>query len=96
MVTRTLPRRSTEDVAVEVELEDVPTVADLVRRRLAETRERGTWISPEGHAEMGAVMARNAAVLAAAEAGRPPIRTRPAVTARQAAAAWAAEAFGEA
>lgn len=95
MTARTLPRRSTEAEPVVVELEDVLTIADLVRMHLAEPRERGTWVSPEGHALMGEVMRRNAAALAAAEAARPPIRTQPALSARQAALQWAREAFGE-
>ncbi|AWN03236.2 hypothetical protein PBI_APPA_55 [Microbacterium phage Appa] len=107
MTTRTLPQRANEDEPVVVEIEHVPTLAELVKmstpeRVLCRVVQRNTKGEPtifapttEGHALLGEIMRRNGRALAAAEAARPPIRTQPVLSARQAALQWAREAFGE-
>ncbi|QCQ57587.1 hypothetical protein SEA_WARREN_55 [Microbacterium phage Warren] len=107
MTAVTFPRRSNEAEPVVVEIEHVPTLAELVKmstpeRVLCRVVQRNTKGEPsifqptaEGHALLGEIMRRNGRALAAAEAARPPIRTQPVLSARQAALQWAREAFGE-
>ncbi|QYC54389.1 helix-turn-helix DNA binding domain protein [Microbacterium phage Pickles13] len=107
MTAVTLPRRSTEAEPVVVEIEHVPTLAELAKmstpeRMLCRVVQRNTKGEPtifaptaEGHALLGEIMRRNGRALAAAEAARSGIRTQPLLSARQAAMQWAREAFGE-
>ncbi|QZD98170.1 DNA binding protein [Microbacterium phage Blett] len=107
MTTVTLPQRANEAEPVVVEIEHVPTLAELAKmstpeRMLCRVVGRTSKGEPsifqptaEGHALLGEIMRRNGRALAAAEAARPPIRTQPVLSARQAALQWAREAFGE-
>jgi hypothetical protein len=87
-----LPRRDAEPAAPVVDIEPVPTADELVSRGLATREPKGIGIKPEGHALLGEIMRRNAAKISAAEATRPPIRSRE-ISAKQAAHLWAAEMF---
>ena len=105
----TFPRRSTEAEAVTVELEDVPTMRQLVERGKTDGVEyvrivsRTTKGEPNvfqptaaGHALLGEIMRRNGRVLAAAESARPAIAAKSLLTPKQEAYLWAREAFGAA
>lgn len=108
MPLHTFPKRSTEAVALTVEIEHVPTLLELVERGKADGVEYVRIVgrtakgepnvfspTPEGHALLGEIMRRNGRALAAAEATRPPVQTVPPLTPTQEADAWAREAFGD-
>lgn len=105
----TLPRRSTEDVAAVVGLEDVPTMRDLVDRgksdgveyvRIVGRTSKGEpnvfQPTAAGHALLGEIMRRNGRALAAVESTRPAIAHKSLLTPKQEAYLWAREAFGAA
>lgn len=108
MTAQTLPQRSTEVEPVIVEIEHVPTLAELAKmstpeRMLCRVVQRNTKGDPsifqpttEGHALLGEIMARNGRALAAAEAARPAIAAKSLLTPKQEAYLWAREAFGAA
>lgn len=108
MSTHTFPHRSTEDEPLSVEIEDVPTLRDLVERGKTDGIEyvkimgRTTKGEPNqfqptaaGHALLGDIMRRNGRALAAAEATRPAISAKALLTPKQEAYLWAQKAFGE-
>jgi len=108
MPLHTFPQRAAEAEPLTIELEDVPTLLDLVQRgkddgveyvRIVGRTSKGepNVFAPTaaGHALLGEIMRRNGRALAAAEATRPPVTTAPPLSAAQEAALWAREAFGD-
>lgn len=89
MRTHTFPQRDAETEPLTIELEDVPTLLELVARgktdgieyaRIAGRTTKGAPdvfnLTPEGHALLGEIMRRNGRAHAAAEATRPPVTRR--------------------